>query len=431
MQLNRTALGAALATATCGLLGALPAAPALADEASPWQFDTAFLYWGESDGRVQDLSVTAAVKRALDEDRSFALNATFDTLTGASPSGAVPSAGVQTFTRPSGEGSYSIAAGATPLDDSFKDTRVALSGAWRQSLGDSMRWEAGASASHEYDYQHLGVNARLERDFNLRNTTVYLGAAYGKDYVKPVGGAPLGFSAMRGIGDNRNKAGSDSKDVLDALFGVTQVLSRRSVLELAYSYGKSDGYLSDPYKLLSVVDPVTGVPVAGPAGTGRNLYLFERRPDSRTKQSLYAEWRHAFDRDSFALSYRFMDDDWGVRSNTVDARYRWNRTANDYLEPHLRWYQQGAADFYRSVLFSNAALPAFASADARLAESDAYTVGLKYGRRMSSGEFSLRLEYYRQTAKASPGAAVGALAGYDLAPPLSAVLVQFGYKFSL
>lgn len=430
MQLKKS-LGASLAAATCSLLGALPSAPAMADEARPWQFDTALLYWGEGDGRVQDISVTAAVKRALDEDRSFSLNATFDTLTGASPSGAVPSATVQTFTRPSGEGSYRIAAGDLPLDDTFKDTRVALSAAWRQSLGDSMRWEAGASASHEYDYQHLGVNARLERDFNLRNTTVYFGAAYGKDDVKPVGGAPVGLSAMRGTGDGRNKLGSDSKDVLDVLLGVTQVVSRRSLLELSYSYGKSDGYLSDPYKVLSVVDRVTGAPVAGPAGTGRNLYLFERRPDSRTKQSLYAEWRYALDRDSLAIGYRFMDDDWGVRSHTLDARYRWNRTANDYLEPHLRWYQQSAADFYRTVLFSNAPLPAFASADARLADSDAYTVGLKYGRRLASGEFSMRLEYYRQTGKASPGAAVGALAGFDLVPPLSAVLVQFGYKFSL
>ena len=50
----------------------------------------------------------------------------------------------------------------------------------------------------------------------------------------------------------------------DLLVGVTQILSRRSLVELSYSYGKSDGYLTEPYKLLSVVDPVTGIPVAGP-----------------------------------------------------------------------------------------------------------------------------------------------------------------------
>jgi hypothetical protein len=430
MQLKKS-IGASLAAATCGLLGALPAAPVVAEEAPKWQFDTALLYWGENDGRVKDASITAAVRRALDEDRSFNITATVDTLTGASPSGAVPSAGVQTFTRPSGNGSYTVAPGAAPLDDSFKDTRVALSAGWRQSLGEHMRWDAGISASHEYDYQHIGVNGRLERDFNLRNTTVFVGAAYGKDDLKPVGGAPIGLAPMRAIDDDREKLGSESKDVIDVLFGVTQVLSRRSLLEVAYSYGKSDGYLSDPYKILSVVDPVTGVPVAGPAGSGRNLYLFEKRPDARTKQSLFAEWRYALDRDSLAVSYRLMDDDWGVMSHTLDARYRWNRSAKDYIEPHLRYYQQSAADFYRTVLFNNAPLPAFASADYRLADGNAMTVGFKYGRRTSAGEFSVRLEYYRQTADASPGSSVGALAGYDLVPPLTAVIVQFGYKFAL
>jgi hypothetical protein len=430
MQLKKP-IGASLAAATCGLLGAMPAASVAAEEAAPWEFDTALLYWGENDSRVKDISINAAVRRALDEDRSFNLGLTIDSLTGASPSGAVPSAAVQTFTRPSGRDAYQVAAGRAPLDDTFKDTRVALSGSWQQSLGESMRWSAGLSFSKEYDYQHIGLNGRLERDFNLRNTTLYAGAAIGKDDVDPVGGAPVGFAPMRAVNDLRDKRGSESKDVIDLLLGVTQVVSRRSLIELAYSYGKSDGYLSDPYKVLSVVDPLTGAPVAGPAGSGRNLYLYEQRPDARTKQSLFAEFRHAFDRDSLAVSYRIMDDDWGVMSHTVDARYRWNISSRDYLEPHLRYYRQDAADFYRTVLFNGAPLPAFASADHRLAESDAFTAGFKYGRKTARGEFSVRLEYYRQTADPSPGSKVGALAGYDLVPPLTAVIAQFGYKFSL
>ena len=210
---------------------------------------------------------------------------------------------------------------------------------------------------------------------------------------------------------------------------MTQVLSRRSVLEVAYSHGGSDGYLNDPYKFLSVVDRVTGLPVAGPAGSGLDLYLYDSRPDSRTKQSLFAEWRYALDRDSMAVSYRIMDDDWGVASQTLDARYHWNFSPNSYLEPHVRYYTQSAADFYRTVMFADEALPEFASADHRLADLDAYTVGLKYGRRTAHGEFSVRLEYYHQAGDPSQGAAVGDLVNHDLLPPLSAVIAQFGYKF--
>jgi hypothetical protein len=429
MQLKKP-IGATLASATCGLLGALPSAPVAAQEAPNWEVDTSLLYYGEDDSRVTDASLFTSIRRVLDEDRSFNLTLTVDSLTGATPNGAAPSSGVQTFTNASGNKDYDIAPGEQPLDTEFLDTRVALTGSWQQSLGEAMRWSAGFSASDEYDYLHLGVEGRLERDFNLKNTTVYVGAAYGKDDMNPVGGTPIGLAPMLEVDNDSNKTGDDSKDVMDVLVGVTQVLSRRSLLEVAYSYGKSDGYLSDPYKFLSVVDPVTGFLVPGPVGSGLNLYLYEHRPDARTKQSLFAEWRHAFDRDSMAVSFRLMDDDWGVTSQTVDARYRWNMNADSYVEPHLRYYKQGEADFYRTVLFDGAPLPEHASADYRLADSEAFTAGVKYGHRTARGEWSVRLEYYQQTAEPSPGSVVGDLVNHDLIPDLNAVIVQFGYKFS-
>jgi hypothetical protein len=433
MQLKKP-IGATLASATCSLLGALPAAPVAAQEAPTWEVDTSLLYYGEDAGRVSDGSLMTSIRRVLDENRSFSLNLTVDALTGATPNGAVPANSVQTFTAPSGGQDYRIAAGDPPLDPNFKDARVAASANWQQTLGESMRWNAGFSGSDEMDYLHLGLDGRLERDFNRRNTTVFVGAAYGRDEVSPIGGAPVGFSPMlRSVGggeDEDEGGGGETKDVIDALVGVTQILSRRSLVEVAFSYGKSDGYLTDPYKLLSVVDPVTGAPVPGPVGSGLNLYLHEQRPDTRTKQSVFAEFRYAFDRDSLAVSYRLMDDDWGVTSQTAEARYRWNISENNYLEPHIRYYKQSAADFYRTVLFAGAPLPQFASADYRLADNETYTAGFKFGHRTERGEFSVRLEYYHQTAKPSPGSAVGDLANFDLVPPLSAVIAQFGYKFS-
>lgn len=428
MQLkNKRTVGASIATATCGLLGTLHTGPVVAEEDKNWQVDSALLFYGESDGRVKDLSLSAAIRRAFDERRTLNLTLTVDSLTGASPSGAVPGDSVQTFTRPSGHGTYQIAAGNQPVDDTFKDTRIAASASWRQSFGESLRLQGGLSLSNEYDYRHAGIDGRIERDFNQRNTTAYFGVAYGKDDVDPVGGAPIGLAAMRGVDDFASKQGSDSKDVLDALVGVTQVLSRRALLELTYSYSTADGYLNDPYKVVSVVNPLTGRPVAGP-DAGLGLYLYEQRPDSRTKQSLFGELRYAFDRDSMAVSYRFMHDDWGIASHTLDVRYRWNIDASRYLEPHVRYYRQNAADFYQPYLLNGAPLPQFVSADYRLAEMNAYTAGAKFGWRTRGGEYSARLEYYRQDGTA-PSGAPGVLGGLDLNPSLSAVIVQFGYKF--
>jgi hypothetical protein len=100
------------------------------------------------------------------------------------------------------------------------------------------------------------------------------------------------------------------------------------------------------------------------------------------------------------------------------------------LQPHVRFYQQTAADFYKTVMFAGAPLPAYASADHRLGEFDGLTLGLKYGQTTTRGaEWSARIEYYKQSGNASPGAAVGSLANLDLYPDLNALIAQFSYKF--
>jgi hypothetical protein len=435
MQLKNT-IGGSLAAATCGLLGALPSAPAAAQEARDWDIDSSVVYYGEDNSRVTSYTLDVAIRRALDEDRSWSVNLTVDSLTGATPNGAVPANTPQTFTGASGGDSYTVAPGEVPLDPTFLDTRVALTANWQQALGTSSRWNVGLSASDEYDYFHIGANTRFEYDFNQKNTTAFVGFAYAQDDIKPVGGAPIGFAPMTGEAedgeddDDFRGGGEQSKDVLDALVGVTQILGRRDILEFTYSYSQADGYLTDPYKILSVVDPVSGQLVPAIDSEIPYLYLFEHRPDKRTKQAGYVEWRHAFDRDSLALSARFMTDDWGIDSQTIEARYRWNINGDSYLEPQLRWYTQTAADFYKTVLFDGDALPDFASADTRLADMDAYTVGAKYAHSTPNGEWSVRLAYYRQEPDPSPDALVGDLAGFDeLILPMTAVIAQFGYRF--
>lgn len=428
-------LSAAIATAACGLLGALPTSSVQAAEEPavreyPWTIDSALLYYAEGDGRVQDASLKSAIRRAFANDRALNINFSVDTLTGASPTGAVPTDTPQTFTRPSGNGSYQIGAGDLPLDNTFHDTRIALAANWTQPVGEASRVDFGLSASSEYDYLHIGGNARFEHDFNQRNTTLFAGAAFGSETMDPEGGTPTPFAAMQTTGNNTGKLGSDSKTVIDGLIGISQILSRRSVVSFTYAYSVQDGYLNDPFKILSVVDGTTGRPVAGPVGSGLRLYRYESRPDTRAKQSLYGEWRYALNRDSFGIGYRLMNDDWDVTSSTLDAHYRWNISAQSYLEPQVRFYQQSAAEFYRSYLVDGQALPQYASADYRLAKMTAITAGIKYGYRAKSGDYSLRLEYYKQDTS-SDDAKIGVLANYDLVPPLSAFMIQFGYKFKL
>jgi hypothetical protein len=74
----------------------------IAQELAPWDVDTGMLYYAEGDGRVRDASFNVLANKELREDGLLGLTLAFDSLTGASPSGAAPSTMPQTFTRPSG-----------------------------------------------------------------------------------------------------------------------------------------------------------------------------------------------------------------------------------------------------------------------------------------------------------------------------------------
>ena len=420
-----------LVAATGALLGAAPGPSIASEKLDKWSFDTSVAYYGETD-RVQDASAKALAVRTFGGS-VLTLRAVLDTLTGASANGAVPSGSPQTFTSPSGGESYRVGPGQLPLDPTFQDTRLAVSANWLRPVGSRYEIDLGASASREYDYFHTGVNARINRDLGQRNTRLTFGVAFAADSIDPTGGTPRPFHMMLPEMDdeddaNPSKAGTESKTVTDLFLGVTQVFGKRTIGQLNYSLSASSGHLSDPYKILSVLDPVTADPVAGPPGM--YLYLYENRPDERTKHSLFGMIKHKIGRQVVDASYRYMTDDWDVVSHTVDLHWRSPIGSGWYIQPHLRYYTQTAADFYRPYLLDGDPLPDHASADYRLGDMDGQTFGLKIGHTLGEGrEYSARLEYFQQSGTSPPGASFGSLDQFDLFPSVDALIVQVGYRF--
>lgn len=419
-----------LGAAACALLGAPAIAPA-AD--ATWDIDTATLYYAES-GRVSLFEPVVSARRNWD-GHSFGAKVTLDTLTGPSPSGATPASTPQTFSGPSGGDSYTTKPGKIPLDDSFHDQRVAVAADYNAPLFGEWTGGVGVNFSTEYDYQSIGGSLRMQRDFNQHNTTLAFGVAYAADSVEPVGGTPVGLSLKPpytggGEGDDDHEGdeskGSESKNVVDLLVGVTQVLDPHSLVRFNLTYSDSSGYLTDPYKILSVVDS-NGEPLR---------YVYEKRPRSRTKTGGYVEYLRDFSGDVMRLSYRYQSDDWGIDTHTVEAAYRWKFGGSNYLEPQLRWSTQSKADFYHVALYDGQeATVDYASADYRLGQLDSLTTGLQFGHRFNGGsELTLRAAYYDQTPgeKGVPAQAAAGLAKFDkLVPDTQAVLFMVGYRFGL
>ncbi|WP_049721768.1 DUF3570 domain-containing protein [Gilvimarinus polysaccharolyticus] len=426
MQLNKTDLKKALFAASCTLLAGNSVA-------QDWDFDTAIMYYGEAD-RVQALEGIFQAKKTLKDDKEFSAKLVVDSLTGASANGAVQQATAQTFTTPSGNGQYTANTSETPLDDTFLDTRVQISAQWSQPLAENYVVSTGANVSNEYDYQSIAFNGVLGRYFNNKNTTASLGLSYALDSVDPVGGRPVGLSTM--VVDNgqfsdeaayrsafdatRQTGGEDGKNTVDVILGLTQVINRQWITQFNVSLSEVDGYLTDPYKVVSEVD------ASGMATQQR----YENRPGSRSKQAFFAQSKYRFESSVWDISYRLTNDDWGINSHTIESRYRFLFDNNSYLEPHIRLYQQGEADFYTPFLREGDAVPEFASADYRIGKLNAYTFGIKYGKKLKSGrEYGVRLEYYNQASQDVGVEAPGGLNSLDLYPSLDAVILQFDYKF--
>jgi hypothetical protein len=432
MQLKPADWRAALAGAAASLLA--PVAPITAHAAvpgeggTPWLVDSAVLLYQEGGGRVKALEPVLNLRRTDRAGVSTGLKLTLDSLTGASPNGAVAQPGVQTFTSPSGRASYEAPSGRVPLDPSFKDTRVALAANQERPWGSAQRLSYGVNFSHEYDFTSLGANVSLARDFDRKNTTLSLGLAFEADQLRPVGGQPAPLKPMFGAGSA--KTGKGTRQVGDLLLGWTQVVNRQWLMQLNLGLGSGSGEHTDPYKLLSVVDGGTGLVT----GSG---YVAESRPDRRTRTSLF--WAHKLSLGPGVLdaSYRWYGDSWGVRSHTWDLRWRHPLPGGGFVQPRWRHHVQSAADFHRGWLVEgvdwNSATQrsplTHASADTRLGGFTADTVGVTLGWPLAREQLvTLRLESYRQRqdALANPP---GVLATLPTTADLKATVLTAGWSF--
>lgn len=392
-----------------------------------WQLESALAYYHE-DGRIQAVEPVISASHDYGDGGNLSLDFTFDALSGSSPNGALPSRAPQTFASPSAKSFatahrlYTTAPGQLPVDPHYSDTRVAAGADWTIPLERLTRVTLGGKFSYEDDFYSATLSAAIAHDFNDKNTTLSFGINDESDIIQPIGNTPVPLS---NYGDFA-KEGNKSKNGAGALLGLTQVMTRTWLTQVNLAVDRFSGYLNDPYKIVSVLDP------AGDT-TG---YVYESRPDSRTRKSVYLDNRLGWDRTSMGLSLRYMADSWGIHSETAQVHLRWwSPTRQQYVEPTVRWYHQTAADFFQPFLAAdNVADTRFVSSDPRLADFHALTYGLKYGFGLGDqlhrpgSEFTVRVEYYQQFLNIRDPVPA-ALQGLNLYPNLKALLVQFGFNY--
>jgi hypothetical protein len=406
--------------------------------------DSAVLFYQEAGGRVKATEPVASITLNDDSGDVLHVKLTADTLTGATPNGAAPWTHDQTFITPSktqgqkttvtsasGNSTlitipgtdvtarqYTVAANTLPVDSGFQDQRYAIDLGYTGTRDNGDRLSFGGSYSSERDYSSMSANVGYARDFNDKNTTASVALNFEADTSKPYFGTPQPLSQMSGT----IKGGNRQKTVVDLVAGVSQVMNRYWLMQVNYSLGDTSGYQTDPYRIISVVDGESGAPVR---------YLYESRPASRLRQSLYIGNKLALWGTVADVSARLYHDSWGINAETLEVAERIPLTSFLYVEPSYRYYHQTRANFFRDYLIDGQALPENASSDSRLGSFDASTIGLKLGMRVrGNDELYLRAASYQQTGTSHPSYAVGDLKQENLFTGVKATSVILGYSFA-
>ncbi|MBK8816742.1 MAG: DUF3570 domain-containing protein [Methylococcaceae bacterium] len=130
--------------------------------------------------------------------------------------------------------------------------------------------------------------------------------------------------------------------------GLSQVLSKNSLVGVDFGFTRSTGYLANPYKVVFGFD-------VWKDGTGNDFAQYpeariflEVRPPERNLINWHVGFDHFIEPLDAALhlDYSFAHDDWGINAHTFEGEWVQPLGAGWTLIPRIRYYSQSAADFY-------------------------------------------------------------------------------------
>ncbi|NHZ92637.1 DUF3570 domain-containing protein [Massilia sp. CCM 8733] len=273
---------------------------------------------------------------------------------------------------------HTAVSGASRMSDDRKAADAAVT---RYFSRGSLTVGAAYSTEHDYDSRALSVTGTMSSED--KNTTLSLGVGGSDDSINPVN-----FIVR-----------DESRQTVNFLAGVTQVLGPNDVAQLTVTHNRGHGYFSDPYK------------------------AFDNRPRQRNQSTVMGRWNHhyAATGGTSRLSYRYYTDTYGIRAHTFGGEYVQPAGQGWIITPSARLYSQRAARFYFDPVYDGVLgepfRPGFernpdalSSADQRLSGFGAVTLGIKVAKQLSRDWIvDVKLEAYQQRGswrlfdKGSPG----------------------------
>ena len=233
--------------------------------------------------------------------------------------------------------------------------------------------------SKENDYSSATFASTVTESFAQKNTTVQLGFVHSWDQVFPV-----------------TKTWKREKNVKTFSANVSQIFSRRLLVQFLGSFTEDTGHLSDDYKEVNIrgriFDPV--------------------HPNRRERRAAATRFKYRLNHySSLQLGYRHYWDSWEVRSHSLSGLYQRRFSSMITIGFGLRGYQQSKAFFFKDEYLT---LETFRTVDGKLDAS--YSTDVQFKFVLNGGEnhrflflpfiqeermqYSVNLNWYRRQTEA-------------------------------
>ena len=173
--------------------------------------------------------------------------------------------------------------------------------------------------STEHDYTSTTLAGNFTQLFAKKNTTLQLGVVRSWDKVFP-----------------QNRTWKRDKNVVTYSGDLSQILSKRLIAQLIFSYNETSGFLSDNYQVVTIID-------------GDRARRYEPvHPDSRLRRAAAMRVNYLLTSiSSLRLGYRYYWDTWDVNSHTFSGFYQRYLGSATILGLGLRRYNQSRAFFFQ------------------------------------------------------------------------------------
>ncbi|WP_068546182.1 DUF3570 domain-containing protein [Thalassotalea crassostreae] len=285
-----------------------------------------------------------------------------ETMSGASP----------WYTYKSNDGKVHQAMSGASIKDTRDDIKVSLS-----TYSDNSTLTVGIANSSEDDYTGNSVSAAYSHTSEDKMQTYAISADYSDDTVDPVD--KDAFEPAR--------VEEQDKQSFSTMLSMTQTINRNMIWQMSGGFIYKEGYLSDPYKLVDIVDPLD---------TTQRILIGDQRPEDRTAWLLTSRTRNYIESAQAALhiDYRYYSDNWDLNSHTLEAKWIQNIAEDWRIIPSVRYYTQSATDFYQTY-YESERRQKYYSTDYRLSSYGAITLGLKVETKIDNWLVNLGYEQYR------------------------------------